>query len=279
MRLAYLRKRPLETAFICFLFAVGLAGLPYAALGGLFFTGKAAQFCGLALVRMLSAAFLFCMLRWLGLEEGLSFGGRRAALPLLFALLIAVNNLPVIALVRGDVFLTAGGGEIFLFAVSCAAVALFEELAFRGAVFPLLLQEYGTDRRGRTLAVVGASLFFGAAHLTNLLAGGGAAQTFLQAGYSFLIGAMLAVCMLEGAGVLLCAAVHATYNFCGLLVSELGNWSFSAVWNPPTVGITVLLGAAAIAYFTVRLLRSCGCAERLSRPAPAVRLRYGIRRS
>lgn len=276
MRLAYLRKRPLETAFICYLFAIGLVGMPYAELGGLFFAGQAAELCGLALVRLGSAALMLLAMRALGLGNSLIFMGKRAAAPLLFALLIAVNNLPVLALARGDVFVTAGGGDVALLAAECIAVAFFEETVFRGTIFPLLLQEYGTDGRGRALAAVNASLLFGALHVFNLLSGGGLAQTALQTGYSFLIGGMLAVCMLEGAGVGMCACVHAVYNFCGLVVSELGVWSFEAVWNAPTVAVTVLLGAAAIVYFSFRLSRGSGFAAYLSRPSAALRLRYKI---
>ena len=139
------------------------------------------------------------------------------------------------------------------------------------------MQAYGTDARGRALAVVNSSLLFGGLHLLNVFAGGGTAQSLLQAGYSFLIGAMLCVCMLEGAGVGMCAWVHAVYNFCGLLVSELGRWDFYAVWNVPTVCITVLLGAAAIVFFTLRLVRHPGEAARLSRPSARIRLLFCIR--
>ena len=77
-------------------------------------------------------------------------------------------------------------------------------------------------------------------------------------GYSFLIGAMLAVAMFAGAGVIFCALVHGVYNFCGMLISELGQGGFSAIWNVPEIILTAAVALAVIAYFVVFTLKSKG---------------------
>ena len=160
------------------------------------------------------------------------------------------------ALAYFDYLVLNAAANALLFAVECIGVGLFEEAAFRALIFPFLLGRTGTGRRGRVIAVLLSSAMFGALHLVNLL-GGFSWGVFLQVGYSFLIGCMLAVCMFRGAGALYCAFVHALFNFGGNLVTgarELGFGSFADIWCTEEVILTAVVGVAAIAYFVWALL-------------------------
>lgn len=171
-----------------------------------------------------------------------------AAIVIAFA--VACNNLPILSLLQGSAYLTAPLPDILLFACGCLSVALFEELLFRGLLFPLLLRHFPDTRGGRLLALLLSSAAFALLHLLNLPAAGPAA--LLQVGYSFLIGCLTAVLFLLGRGLLLPVLFHALYNFCGMLVPNCGT---GLLWDLPTVVLTVLLSllAAALlgaAYFT-----------------------------
>ena len=171
-----------------------------------------------------------------------------AAIVIAFA--VACNNLPILSLLQGSAYLTASLPDILLFACGCLSVALFEELLFRGLLFPLLLRHFPDTRGGRLLALLLSSAAFALLHLLNLPAAGPAA--LLQVGYSFLIGCLTAVLFLLGRGLLLPVLFHALYNFCGMLVPNCGT---GLLWDLPTVVLTVLLSllAAALlgaAYFT-----------------------------
>ena len=171
-----------------------------------------------------------------------------AAIVIAFA--VACNNLPILSLLQGSAYLTAPLPDILLFACGCLSVALFEELLFRGLLFPLLLRHFPDTRGGRLLALLLSSAAFALLHLLNLPAAGSAA--LLQVGYSFLIGCLTAVLFLLGRGLLLPVLFHALYNFCGTLVPSCGT---GLLWDLPTVVLTVLLSllAAALlgaAYFT-----------------------------
>ena len=171
-----------------------------------------------------------------------------AAIVIAFA--VACNNLPILSLLQGRAYLTAPFSDILLFACGCLSVALFEELLFRGLLFPLLLRHFPDTRGGRLLALLLSSAAFALLHLLNLPAAGPAA--LLQVGYSFLIGCLTAVLFLLGRGLLLPVLFHALYNFCGMLVPNCGT---GLLWDLPTVVLTALLSllAAALlgaAYFT-----------------------------
>ncbi len=245
----------METAFITLLFVIGLAGLPCVPLGALFGAGTRAELMGMTLSRTVYAGCFLIAAVHLGLSESLSLrGGKRLVLPCLAGMLVAVNNLPVLALLWGTAGVDWLREEILLLALECLAVAAFEETAFRGIVFPLLLQHFGAGKRGRFEAVLLAACLFGLAHFLNIFTDGLAA--IAQVGYSFLIGAMLCVLLFEGANVWLCALIHAVYNFCGLVVPAFGTGDFWDIWNPATIVLTVLIAVGVAAYLAVRLWRS-----------------------
>jgi membrane protease YdiL (CAAX protease family) len=74
----------------------------------------------------------------------------------------------------------------------------------------------------------------------------------MQIGYSFLIGAMCSVVLFKTANLWLCVALHAIYDFCGLLVPTLGDGSW---WDVPTIVFTAVLAVATTAYMVVLFAR------------------------
>ncbi|MBR2721274.1 MAG: CPBP family intramembrane metalloprotease [Clostridia bacterium] len=164
---------------------------------------------------------------------------------------VAINNLPVLSLIDGDAYLTQPS-LIWLFALDCLAVSLFEELAFRGLLLPVLLKSTKGRSASVFWSVVCSSALFGAFHLLNLLEGASLGATALQVGYSFLIGGMCAVAFLKTKNLLFCIPIHAVYNLCGGLLPTLGAGSW---WDMPTVILTAVLGVVVFVLMLWVLLR------------------------
>ncbi len=154
------------------------------------------------------------------------------------ALLVVVNNLPIIGLLTGNARI--GRTDLLpLFILQCAAIGLYEELAFRGFVFPYIMEKTGTTRRGVFLAILASGGVFAVLHLINLFEGASFGSVILQIGYSFLIGAMCSVVLVKSRNIWICVLLHATYDFCGFLIPTLGS---GIIWDAATVAVTAILG-------------------------------------
>ena len=70
----------------------------------------------------------------------------------------------------------------------------------------------------------------GLLHLFNLFAGASVGATFLQVGYSFLIGAMLSAVLIKTDNLWLCVLLHAGFDFGGSIITELGTGIFQDLW-------------------------------------------------
>jgi membrane protease YdiL (CAAX protease family) len=176
----------------------------------------------------------------------------RALLFILPCMAIAVNNFPFLAYMRGDAYISGGKTEIILFAIMCIGVGLFEELAFRGCVFTLILKNRRKTVKEIFVSIALSSGIFGMIHLTNLFAGASPASVFLQIGYSFLIGGMCSMVLIKTGNIFCSAAVHAVYNFAGLIIPTLGGGN---MLNLPTVIVTALLAIAVAIYIVIGLVR------------------------
>lgn len=153
-------------------------------------------------------------------------------------LAVAVVNFPFSSLISGTAHVDHTS-LIPLFALDCILTGLFEELLFRGALQRIVFDLAGKRRFRTVIAVAVTSALFGGCHLLNLFGGAGAGATLLQAGYSFLIGAMLSCTLLKTGNIWICAALHALFNFGGLLVPTLGGgvfqdgcfWALTAIFG------------------------------------------------
>lgn len=165
------------------------------------------------------------------------------------AVIVAVNNFPFIGILSGRAQINGSNPEILLLFFEALAVGIFEELAFRGFLIPLLGERL--KRRSNFRLAVYSSLIFGAVHIVNLFVGASPAAVLLQVGYSFCIGGMCASVLLYTGSVWVCAVIHAVYNFGGSLVPRLGSGS---VWDSATVIETAFIGICAAGYILYVLL-------------------------
>ena len=168
----------------------------------------------------------------------------------LVPLAVVLNNFPIIGVISGAAVVTKPHWYIAVFAIESLMIGVFEEFAFRGVLFPYILE----SRRGSSLSIFKATVIssaaFGAVHLFNLLSGAGVGGVFLQVGYSFLIGGMCAIVLLYTRCIWLCIALHAIYDFCGFMIPTLGE---GIIWDTATVAITSILGVFALVFMVLWL--------------------------
>ena len=167
------------------------------------------------------------------------------------ACLIAVNNFPIVGLLTDAVTVTRWD-LMWIYGLDCLMIGLFEEVAFRGTIFPSLLEK----RRGSTKQIFWVSLIssalFGLLHLVNLLDGAGVGATLLQVGYSFLIGGMCTIVLLRVGNVLPCVFLHTLFDFGGRMVGTVAD---GVIWDPLTVVVTAVLGVAVTVWMLMLLWR------------------------
>lgn len=238
-----LRNAPLSGTVLTLLFTLGIVFLPTDWLGDLLSADPlVSRLAGRSILRLVGFGFLF----WLMLDVGYRpFACNRRALLVLPLFLVAVNNLPVIALALGQATVDRTA-LIPLFALECLSVALFEETAFRGLIFPFMRTAFDGKRKRDLLAIIASSCLFGLIHLVNLASGIG--PTLLQVGYSALIGALCALIVHVSGNLFLAVAFHAIYNFCGYLVPQLGS---GTLWDIPTVVLTAAVALLVAVYAIV----------------------------
>ena len=165
---------------------------------------------------------------------------------------IALNNFPIIPYLQRQAHIDSGAGDILLFALQCLSVGIFEELAYRGCVFMLVLRNNRDSTKQIFKAVIISSALFGAVHIVNLFAGGGPVAVVLQVGYSFLIGAMCCFVLLKTGSVWHCALIHAVYNFCGGLVSNYGSGS---IWTVSEIALTAIVAVIVTIYVVFAMFK------------------------
>lgn len=176
----------------------------------------------------------------------------RSLLFCLPAFLVVVNNMPILSLAWGNAHIDRPAEYVWLFALECLAVGLFEEMAFRGVVFLTVLEGRRKTKLGAFVSIAITSVVFGVVHLVNVFAGSSLPAVLLQVGYSALIGAMCSVVLMKTANIWLCVVLHAVYNFCGNVVPTLGGGDW---WDTPTVVFTVILAVATTAFMTVAFFK------------------------
>lgn len=164
-----------------------------------------------------------------------------------------VLNPPILGLAFGDASISYGAWYHYaMFALECALTGLSEELIFRGILFPALLERMKDGKYKAFAATVASSAIFAAIHVVNLLSSSPSAVA-MQVGYSFLIGGLCAFAMLKTGNVLVCAAIHAIFNFTGTLVERLGNGGWGGL---PTLAVVLPVALCVAAYVVFSLLKT-----------------------
>lgn len=211
-----------------------------------------AEMINTIITRCLAGVFSVALVYYLGYKifNPIKKPVYKTFLIILPCLIIVVNNLPAIALITKTAYVTEPIGSILLFALSCFFVGFFEEVLFRGIVLLLFLERCEKSVKSVFKAIIYSSLIFGFVHLFNLFSGAGIGSVVLQIGYSFLLGCMWATILIITKNIWFCIAMHAIYNFCGLLLPTLGTGTW---WDTPTIIITVLL-SISVALYIIRII-------------------------
>ncbi|MBE6536089.1 MAG: CPBP family intramembrane metalloprotease [Ruminococcaceae bacterium] len=167
---------------------------------------------------------------------------------------VAINNFPFIPVFSGNASIDSSPSVIAVYALSQLAIGFFEEMAFRGCIFTVVLQRCKKNRMGAFFAIVISSVIFGVIHALNIFAGSNPGAVILQIGYSFLIGGMCSVILIKTSNIWYCVILHAVYNFAGGVVPNCG---VGEIWDTPTVILTTVVALAVAAYvifllFTIR---------------------------
>jgi len=174
----------------------------------------------------------------------------RAALICLPWLAVAVNNFPILPLIGGEAVVDCLPLDALLYVIGCLCIGLFEETAFRGLVFPLMLRRLGRGPKAVFLSIVATSGVFGLMHLVNLLEGGSPLGVLMQVGYSFLIGGMCAIALLKTGSIWPAVLLHGVYDVGGYLIDRLGR---GEIWNAASIALTAAV-AVLVAGYTVWML-------------------------
>lgn len=200
-----------------------------------------------SLLRFSGGIIFMIIIFRLGLNKIFEFKDvSKALLIVIPALIISINNFPIFAYFDGRTDLVEPVYTVYLFALECLSIGFFEEIIFRGLILTLFLKKLPKTKQGVFQAVVLSSLVFGAVHLLNLFTGASFGNTILQIGYSFLVGMMWAVMYLKTKNIWIVMALHASYNFFGQVIFQLGN--VTNRYDVYTIVITLLLSVLVTVY-------------------------------
>ena len=180
----------------------------------------------------------------------------KAIIAVLPCFLAVVCNPPLIGLITGDAAFSYSGATlclyIVLFITECLLVGTFEELLFRGILFPAVEERLKENKRGRFFAVIISAAIFALVHLFNLFTSSPLA-VLMQVGYSFLLGGACCFTFLKTGNILYCVLLHATFNFCGGLTDTLGYGGWGGV---PSYVFSAVVCILVAVYVLVSLLDS-----------------------
>ncbi len=200
------------------------------------------------LSRVLGAAICILLIKYCKFDYLFSLKGidTRSLLFILPCFLVSINNFPFVPILSDGIAFDAKWYFVLLYAIQCLFVGLFEETAFRGCVFMLMLEKKHNTRRDIFFSIVFSSVIFGAIHIVNLFVGAGIIPVILQLGYSFLIGAMCAVALLVTRSIWVSVILHALFNFAGgVIPTFVENFK---IWTKGEVVLTVVVSLVVAAY-------------------------------
>ena len=163
------------------------------------------------------------------------------------ALVIAVNNLPIIPLFRGLSSITSPVGNILLLLCECMAIGFFEEMAFRSVVMLGIMENKRRGKRDIVFAILISAAVFGLVHIVNVFINP-SVMVVLQIFYSAAIGAMCSVVLLLTRNVWACVMLHGLFNFMGALIGECGEGR-GFFEDPSTQMLTAVIAFAVIGIY------------------------------
>ncbi|MBO4323298.1 MAG: CPBP family intramembrane metalloprotease, partial [Clostridia bacterium] len=208
MKFGQWAKKSALSVIAAIIYAVFAALVPFGEIAKLFGGSLSAVNLSGAICKAVCALppllFIFAVGFGGELRSGVSLKRLALCLP---ALVVAINNFPILPLINDDAGLKIYIGDILPYILYCISVGVLEEFVFRGIVLPLLICRLPKNKKGLFAAVMISSALFGGLHLMNLL-GGFSLSVFLQVAYSFLIGALFGACMLFTGNLFVPVALH-----------------------------------------------------------------------
>ena len=190
-----------------------------------------------------------CLLFALGLTQTIKPRIKGGVLITIAGFVIALANFPIANIAEGSLVISDDVGLWSIYLTYCLAVALFEETAFRGLVFPILLGYTKKKKHGVFLAVFLSSGIFALVHLLNLLTGASVPGTIMQVGYTFLIGGMCNVLLIATKSLLMPVLAHFAFDIGGLLSGS--GIALGKQWNAVSVPIMAVAGVIVAVYMIV----------------------------
>ena len=175
----------------------------------------------------------------------------KSLLFLLPSLAVAINNFPLIGLFSGNAYVSDPVGGVLILIAYCIAIGMFEEFAFRGLFYLMILENRRKSTKQIFWTTAVCCAVFGLVHLVNLFIGADPGATLLQVGYSFLIGGMCSIVLLKTANIWYCVLLHTVYDIGGTILYLGGGKR----WDTVTVIITAVLGVAVAVFMLITLLR------------------------
>lgn len=215
--------------------------------------------------RALLTVAAVCLMIAFGVTAALRPRLKGGACATLAGLAVALANFPFFCLADGSLTIAVDAGGFALFVLYCLGVGLFEETAFRGFVFPLILGKTADKKYGVTIAVLASSAVFALVHLFNLFQGAGVGATLMQVGYTFLVGCMCNVILIATRSLAMPVLVHALFDVGGTMTA-LGA-ATGRQWNTPAIAVMAVVSVAAAAYLVFWFFRHGDKARLLLPPA------------
>lgn len=143
--------------------------------------------------------------------------------------------------------------RIVWFFLGMISVGIAEEFLFRGVIAQTLLEHFGTSRVGVWKACLLSGLYFGAAHLTNLI-GSAPLGVLMQCVFAASLGTMLAAIYFRTGNIWVTVCIHACMDITSMLVGGLyGTETVSD--NISTYDLSMLISIAVYLIPTAFLLR------------------------
>ena len=165
-------KTPISHIIIVALFAIGLVALPFDLIIKLFVNEeRMVYYISQALPRIIFtvvAAIFVAKYKFNKIFSCFSFFGVLLILP---ALLVSINNAPIVGLITGGVTPNCDIGLVLAYLLYCISVGFFEEIVFRGIIFPLCLIMLKRVKNSVFWSVALSSAVFSISHIVNLFAG------------------------------------------------------------------------------------------------------------
>jgi len=251
------RKTPFSHIIIITLFTIGLISIPLERVFALFIENEiTSRLLGGFVVRffvsLLALVFIF---KYNFNKQFCTVNDKKTLLILIPALLIAINNAPIIGLITGDVYVTENALNIFLYVLYCVFVGFAEELSFRGLIFPLCMKITGDKKYGAFWGIALNAGIFALSHVVNVFNGVSIGAVALQVGYTFLIGALCAIIFAVTGNIFSAIIVHIVYDIGGLMCSNIAK---GAQWDLLTIIITAVLGVVVCTFMVIKTFKLDG---------------------